>query len=349
MESKDKKYVILVGTIIFLIIIVLLVVVAWQTGYIQLGKIDNSNNQVIKQPNENKVEDNNVKDIYASYKNFKWSRDTKINFGENFKYEIINSKLNLTRNGKTSVITSIVGTPKYITKTINGGMLASIIVITEEGDVWNILNGDELLNSNANGDSFSKLSLSVKIKDMTTGMQNYSSYNDMFYLTEDGRLINEKGIEWKTIHVDHIDQFGSLELMINLSPDNSLSYYDRLEEKTTPIKIKDINGNLVKAKQLFIQSSAILSNLIDETGGQERMFVVTNDNKLLYFDGPTTNMVAKEYRDSMNITVASYEVKKIPDSYGGLTTNVVIKLSNNKEVTIVDIGGYDVATKTILD
>ncbi|MEG2621152.1 MAG: hypothetical protein RSA10_03620 [Bacilli bacterium] len=322
MKSKDKKYGIMIGIIVLLCIIIIAVVVAWGLGYIRFGKVDNSNNKSMNQLNKT-----NDKDIYANYENFLWSdKYTKIEPYENWKYEIKNSKLYLTRNGKTSIIKSIVGTPKYFTATIYGGTIGKLIVMTEEEDIWVISYGEEGINDNTNGDSFSKLPLSAKIKDMTLGMENYWFENKMFYLTEDGRLINEKGIEWKTIHADHIDWIGypGSGISVAISPDNSLSYYK--EEQIEPIKIKDKNGNLVKANLLILAGNSNLGG----TGDFERVFVITHDNKLLYFD-ESTKMVAKEYRGTANTTITSYECKRVSNSTG-TTYDVVIKLSNNQEI-----------------
>lgn len=70
-------------------------------------------------------------------------------------------------------------------------------------------------------------------------------------------------------------------------------------------------------------------------GGEERLFIVTENDNLLYFDG-YENVTAKRYKDANNKTVKSLTEEKQYDEYGGHTINMKVTFTDGSEILLKD-------------
>ena len=122
------------------------------------------------------------KQAKEKYPNFKWVSDGNIT-----KIEVIieNGKVILNNGTKTDVKFDK-GTPKYASAVINGGVLKEIFVITTDGALY--ITKSDITGYNA-GDKFEFVNLGEKVIDAT-----YADGTDMYYLLEDGTIVNSNGM-----------------------------------------------------------------------------------------------------------------------------------------------------------
>jgi len=340
------------GLGIKILIVILIIIILGLASYIIYDKfLNNTNNENSQNKIENVSQEQNTIntneisiDPYAKYHQFKWLRNNTCGYTE--KFEIINSKLYYINDTSKEEVTSIIGNPKYVNGIINGGILNKIFVITEQGTVWlvEVGRGDYTeLHTN-----FIKLNIPGTILEMTHGIEGARGYAVgmyQYYLTSDGKLINENGKTYEEINGNHILGLGNFGDAIYIGSDETISYY------TTDINyeyVKDTIGNNLKAKQVICQSSTTRNDLLSD-GVLERFYVVTQNNQLLYFD-TNTDMIAHEYTEALNKTVIKIENEEIPDQYGGHSHNIVITLSGNIKIELIDIStAYDISTKSFIE
>lgn len=316
-----------------------------------IGSTTNNTENVVNQNNNQNTEkedkpSNNVKNPYEKYSNsnLEWYFDKKLTEldGISANFVIENNVLYLEKNGEKKKLNSINEKVKYITGW-GEVTLQSIYVLTEVGSIWKIGNNydkDELYNmiySGNNVDEFKKLNFSGKVINMTDGDFSTRIVEGPYFLLDNGELINEDGSKYKELEGNFTKRFGTIKGTIFVTADNTIYEYN--DETRKYIQIKDNNGKSIKLTtrmtSIFIQSPNIRNNL-ETKNSTDRIIIVTEDNKLLYFDG-YENVTPKEYEGSIGKTVKNAVVNEIPDEYGGHTNNARIIFSDGTEITLIDV------------
>ena len=121
------------------------------------------------------------KQAKEKYPSFKWVSDGNIT---KIEVSIEDGKVILNNGTKTDVKFDK-GTPKYASAVINGGVLKEIFVITTDGALY--ITKSDVTGYNA-GDKFEFVNLGEKVIDAT-----YADGTDMYYLLEDGTIVNSNG------------------------------------------------------------------------------------------------------------------------------------------------------------
>ena len=122
------------------------------------------------------------KQAKEKYPSFKWVSDGNIT---KIEVSIEDGKVILNNGTKTDVKFDK-GTPKYASAVINGGVLKEIFVITTDGALY--ITKSDVTGYNA-GDKFEFVNLGEKVIDAT-----YADGTDMYYLLEDGTIVNSNGM-----------------------------------------------------------------------------------------------------------------------------------------------------------
>ena len=122
------------------------------------------------------------KQAKEKYPRFKWVSDGNIT---KIEVSIEDGKVILNNGTKTDVKFDK-GTPKYASAVINGGVLKEIFVITTDGALY--ITKSDVTGYNA-GDKFEIVNLGEKVIDAT-----YADGTDMYYLLEDGTIVNSNGM-----------------------------------------------------------------------------------------------------------------------------------------------------------
>ena len=122
------------------------------------------------------------KQAKEKYPSFKWVSDGNIT---KIEVSIENGKVILNNGTKTDVKFDK-GIPKYASAVINGGVLKEIFVITTDGGLY--ITKSDVTGYNA-GDKFEIVNLGEKVIDAT-----YADGTDMYYLLEDGTIVNSNGM-----------------------------------------------------------------------------------------------------------------------------------------------------------
>ena len=122
------------------------------------------------------------KQAKEKYPSFKWVSDGNIT---KIEVSIENGKVILNNGTKTDVKFNK-GTPKYASAVINGGVLKEIFVITTDGALY--ITKSDITGYNV-GDKFEFVNLGKKVIDAT-----YADGTDMYYLLEDGTIVNSNGM-----------------------------------------------------------------------------------------------------------------------------------------------------------
>ena len=122
------------------------------------------------------------KQAKEKYPSFKWVSDGNIT---KIEVSIEDGKVILNNGSKTDVKFDK-GTPKYASAVINGGVLKEIFVITTDGALY--ITKSDITGYNV-GDKFEFVNLGKKVIDAT-----YADGTDMYYLLEDGTIVNSNGM-----------------------------------------------------------------------------------------------------------------------------------------------------------
>ena len=122
------------------------------------------------------------KQAKEKYPSFKWVSDGNIT---KIEVSIEDGKVILNNGTKTDVKFDK-GIPKYASAVINGGVLKEIFVITTDGGLY--ITKSDVTGYNA-GDKFEIVNLGEKVIDAT-----YADGTDMYYLLEDGTIVNSNGM-----------------------------------------------------------------------------------------------------------------------------------------------------------
>ena len=287
--GERKQITISLGTIFLVVIIIILaaalVGVYMNSNYELVSKDDvASENEVENELIEDDEQKNNVQedinlDLYAKYEDLYWhikdNKDdkTKAEFaGKEIKIE--DKKAYLYEGTKKDEITSVKGNVKYVLMW-GEQTLDTVYIFTEDGGVW-LSNCDGAMNS-----EFVKIDLPAKFVDITGGDNTLKFINPPYYLLENGALVNEAGEAYEDTEAGFVKTFGSVIERIYAKEDGELYWYDF--DAKEYIMINDVNGDSLKMRDAFTQISTIRNDLVDETGGDDRSFVITEDGRLVYF------------------------------------------------------------------
>ena len=123
------------------------------------------------------------KQAKEKYPSFKWVSDGNI---AKFVEVIIEDGKVILNNGTKTDVKFDKGTPKYASAVINGGVLKEIFVITTDGALY--ITKSDITGYNV-GDKFEFVNLGKKVIDAT-----YADGTDMYYLLEDGTIVNSNGM-----------------------------------------------------------------------------------------------------------------------------------------------------------
>lgn len=282
-----------------------------------------SEKQQVKENKNNKSTDSKIyekyenADVYwlfreSAKREYVWQGD---------KIEIKDDKLYVKGN-----LVNIEGTP-YAFITWGDQTLERIYVLTNEGTVWKLLmeGKGEKVNS-----SFEKVNIAGKVIDMTNGNRNTRVTEPPYFLLETGELVNEAGEKYERLDGGFVNSFGNEYDRIYVKSDNSLAYFDT--DKRQYVTIKDENGNVIKMKNAYVQWTSFDGTIAD--GASERLFVVTEEGKLMYFDGYNTDK-AKEYEKAKNKIVKGTRERKEEVEYNTITFRI-IEFTDGTELELQD-------------
>lgn len=341
---EDKKTLkVSLGTVICIFIIFLLIIVIGGIYFYYnfVLDTDESSNDIQNDVTVNTTtgdntenSENTLESIYAKYEDLYWLFDensTEIEFS-NSKIVIENGIAYLEKNNTKTKIDSINGKVKYITAW-GEQTLERVYVLTEDGKIWVSICSDSGEKSDGLNDIFRNVNIQGTVINMTNGNSALRITEPPYFLLSTGELINEKGSNYDELDGNFIKSFGNAYTQIYVGSDNTISYYN--DTTRTYSKIKDENGNLVKMKDAFVQWSSIYSNIVDESGGDDRLIILTEDDKLLYFDG-YENITAKKYTAANNKTVNSITEETQNVEYGGHIKNIRVIFTDETDLLIKD-------------
>ena len=349
-EKKEVK-ISLVSFIFFIIILVLLLVLCVVLGIKYLKRTEDTNeperlastntinleainNSTSVSPNNgdlinvvNNTASNNTTVGYQKYNNLYWifKGDLKTELVFEDKITIENGIAYLHKNGSKTTITSIKDTPKYISGW-GEQTLMRVYILTEEGTIWMSKRESDGLNSD-----FEKVNLPDKVIDMTSG-SGYRIFEPPYFLLENGTLVNADGHAYEELEGNFVNAIGDDYWQVFMDANNTLYTYNSNTRKYT--QVKDQKGNVVTLKASFIQWSSIYANIDEELSiDGELVFIITNDNRLLYLNGCTAT-VAKEYKEASGKTVRSFTEN--PGTSLENEQNVKVVFTDNTELTFRD-------------
>jgi len=315
--------------IIFLVLAIIAIVVAaiyFNNENREITATNNASNTVTQTP----IQTTNI-DPYSKYEGFTWARETSAGYATQ-KFEIVDAKLYLISNNAKTLVTSVIGVPKYVNAIIRGGVLSDIIVITEDGIVWKNTDVDDGITI-AIKDAFTKVPLNGTVIDMTLGNEGVVPYSGPYYLTKEGKLIREDGKTYEQINGQHINMIGTFDCFVYINKDKTASY--KRTEDTEDFIIDQI-GKKVTLKQTFSESSERFSGTT-----QDHFYIVTEDNKLFDFSA-TSLMVANPYCDAKNRTVESLKMVSV--------SKIKINFTDGTNLIIAGIYSYyDMSTNKLIN
>ena len=288
-------------------------------------KIDSKNedNEVSKK--ETKTE-TKVIDPYARYSDLKWLGKDGDNFLEDqyakSKIYVENGSLYIEKDGAKNKVSTITGNVKYFMY-FGVQAVTELYVLTDDNTLWV---NDDL--QKLYEDNYRELKLKDTVVDITRGALGLRQVQDPpYFLLKNGELINKNGVSYDELEGDFINTIQYIECKIYVSEDRTLSYYDDNSKKY--VKIKDNSGNLVKMKDAFLQYTTEYNEVVK---GKlvTRYFVVTQDNKLMYFDitEKDKGFVAKPYAEYGDRVVKDVIAEK---------TNVTSKIAPEQGTITEDV------------
>ncbi len=206
-------------------------------------------------------------------------------------------------------ISGIDGTAKYFNYTIDCGAIINIIVLTEEGNIYEgdsqvYLNND-LAALSQNKITFKKLNIQEKIQDI--GLKKLEFQNcvrgKFIFQTEEGKILDLEGKE-----VNVIETLGNIyfpgDLMLFINKDQTVKFEKAYEPKvhlkydTTEGYVVDNNGQKIKIKSIIALSNGSAkdekSDECDMDFSKTKVFIIASDDYLYSFDSSRVTDDAKE-------------------------------------------------------
>lgn len=330
MENKKAKNLII--AILIVLLLVCLGVVVWQ--YLKINNTTSNQEEVMgennntptyqenvdssqnntqpedkeenRDPEMNKTEkEENKFDPYANYKDFTWGNTKYLvsnNNNDKTGIEIKNNEVYLTFENKTVQVKNISGTPKKVMGAFNGGIIYYYL-LTEEGKIYWV----EWSDTTATAELAINLN-KYNIIDFTSGNGKSIVRRVIYYLTADGKLIDQNGDTFEALNKNFVDSFGSLGHVIYIDSDNYI-YFSKNGDANYTI-IKDTSGNKVKARELYLR---------DGIEGEE-IIIITQDNQII------------SVRNDGKITQEKGKIKLINTYNEDNNGTMIVKMDNNKQV-----------------
>jgi len=330
--------------IIFVVVLILGGAVFAVGGYVNkennevISNNKNDNNELVNnnKNNEESNKENNNEEIkvndtfnpYEKYESVNWcGKETSIK--DTMFLNIEDNKLVFKYDGKTTKYSVEEGTLKSVTSWINGG-IPMFLLLTEEGKVYEVI--QEEADYGITGLMLIDRLKEYNIVDMTQGAGGVV-YNPVYFLTEEGKLIDFGGFSFEELNLDFVTSFGHF-YPIYFDKDGHMSYTDNSnDEELLYLPVKDDYNKEVVAKKVFWQTSTIHNNLADEEIS-ERYAIITESNKLVYLTDNGDVMIESS-------KVKSYEIDKVKDEeWDSYRYNVVITMSDGKIITLYDTQDY---------
>lgn len=281
-----------------------------------------------------------AEELYKKYRGLNWlfreDKPTKIDFLDK-TMEIENGTIYLTENGSKKKVETFKGKAKYIAGW-GRQTLERVYVLTEDGKIWESDSGND--EKGDLKDNFVEIKMKGTVIDITNGDEYTRITEPPYFLLSTGELINKEGSLYEELDGEFIKSFGTMYGNIFVKANKTIYEYNYEQRKYK--QIKDENGKAVKLKDAFIQMGSYRNNLIDEIKGNndgycnERVFIITEDNTLLYFDG-YENVTAKEYSEAKGKTIELHGERQVPTQEGGHTLDMEIRFSDDSKVRIIDV------------
>ena len=167
-------------------------------------------------------------------------------------------------------------------------MARDTYALTEEGTLWVHKDGEKI-------DYFKKMDFDKKVVDICGSNHGFGEkYKQLFYLLEDGSLIDKDGKSYESYDHGFVDAIYLNDgTNVYLKEDNTAYVYDFKKDNDTYIQITDSNGENVMIKEYFFAS--------------EELYFVSSDNKLYYID----DEIAREPKDTKGKIVKNIESTNI--------------------------------------
>ena len=321
---------------ILIIAIVLILIVACVGYYEKVKKVEKNqvasniqvnNNEIVNQNKDENV-NSNEQNTTEKYKDVKWC-GTEANIKNTMFLKIENGKLIFTMDGEASSYTMKNGTPKSVDALLIGG-IPEFYILTTEGKVYYLLQDGE--DFKIIGEEIVESLKNYTIKDMGS-IQSSVVGNPIYFLTEEGNLIDFEGNKYEDINLDFVASFGNF-YPLYFNKDGIIRFRDYSnEEELVYITVREDNNKNAVANKVFWQFSTIHNNLSDDNIS-ERYAIITESNNLVFVTDNGDVMVESQKVDS-------YEIDRILDEeWDTYRYNVVIKMQDGSKITLVDTSEY---------
>lgn len=310
-KEKDKKYSIILGIMILLFLIVVGIAIAWGLGYIHFGKQGANSNEVssgIVDNNDDDISSESTKNPDEESQNQQPVKDNKDALKEAYKkydFDWVSKKKNTITYVETDTIRIVTndkgikdvdfnyGTPKY-TCPLPGHEFSGITVVTEDGEVY-IGKIDDYNTYSVS--AFTKVNMHEKIVDVCFSSNEIEvPYSGPYYMTESGKVLNDKGNTYEEINRDHVASVGDVLNGVYVCEDNTIDILLNDESISyNYVKAMDANKNNIKAKYIFNDSN-------------DGVYYIVGENNKLYKINDMTTGVCSIVKDK-EVTSVSYTEK----------------------------------------
>ena len=327
MDNLKRKNILIV---IFIITTVIASILAIYFAIFKDSSYKNNESIVTEEPNNNEEntqnsqteinEDNTNENVdpYANYKDFEWMTGNSVDFpiidGPDLK--IIENKLYIVKGDQKEEV-PINGTVKCIKGFINGGTLASIYILTNEGKAFTFnyefqlssYNNENTLLEFVNAIKLTEVLPTEKILEIYIGgfaVPHYGIHGP-YFLTDSGKLINSDGMSYEEVAKNHILKVGTLGDRVYINSDATVSFH-RANYDCNDVLISEFL-NSGKDQKLKIKYLCHLSNRDTNT----TFYAIGQDNKLYSFDKDSFMVANIEY-DYEDKDVSKLQIIKDSDS-----------------------------------
>ncbi|MBR1883379.1 MAG: hypothetical protein IJ809_00260 [Clostridia bacterium] len=268
--------------------------------------------------------------VYQKYSDWSWASKgaiEKVNL-----FYLKDGKIIYENSADKQELNFTYGTPKYIRTMLNGGSLSYLIVITEEGEVYNIdLSSFGDYKFNFSNLSINKVEFKDKIVDVATNITSAAYLYVPFYLTENVAIVNKDGKTYEEIVKNHVLFIGTTSVEIYVNSDKTLELLRNYESNDYMYIIDDL-GEKVKAKAVFKEISTRWTGV-----EAEHYYVIDEENDLLDFDSSTL-FVARIYQEAKGKKVKTV---KYDESKNSLT----VEFEDDSSIQMSDIYSYNDLSK----
>jgi len=267
---------------------------------------EENNEQEDDKQDENEGKEDEGFDPYSNYKNIVWATSKDDGF------YIKNDKVYYLRLDGKEEVWNLPGIPVKVLSDEKGNGL-QVNVITKEGKVYGLLSMND----------YEQILPKEKVIDMTL-IDNYT-FERYYYLTADGKLIDENGVSYNKY--SFVAQYSMGKPYGGISIDkNGYGYHYNYDKKTYEVIISKTNSATLSMSKIY-------------TTDLYGTIIVTSYNKLFKYDGKSNK--------ATQITGDVSSVKKIVD---GDNTDLLITFKDGTTKVFDNIiDAYDVKNKKYID